>query len=413
MTTTTAPAPGPVLIGDPPPPVSRDRMMQLWVAASATSLLGDAAFTIALTWTAIHLLSPGLAGLVVAIELIPQALLMLVGGVIADRLDTRKVLVAGQAARTVVLLLGAFAWSYVGHSAAILVAVALSFGVVSGLTQPSAATLSRQLVHGDDLGTVIGWSQISGRMAQLLGAPVGAVVVARAGLGPAMLLDAATYVIVVAVLVLRIRPRFRLPRTVGEPWLAAMRGGLTYLARTPSARTLVIGLCSLNIFISPVSGIGVALRVSRSGWPAVWVGIVEVSFGIAAIAGSMLAIRWQGRRTAARGFWGLVLQGAGLAAVGVPTRGVVIAGAVVVGLTAGMASVWLSAAFQRTIAVSHLGRVSSVNRLGDLVLIPVMTPVFGMLAAGTGVLTSTIVFGVGMSILCLWFATRTAITRLD
>src|SRR4051812_15491159 len=79
MTTTADAAAGLLLIGTEPPPVRRDRMVQIWLVASALSLLGDAAFTIVLTWTAVHLLAPGLAGLVVAIELIPQALLMLVG----------------------------------------------------------------------------------------------------------------------------------------------------------------------------------------------------------------------------------------------------------------------------------------------------------------------------------------------
>jgi DHA3 family macrolide efflux protein-like MFS transporter len=84
----------------------------------------------------------------------------------------------------------------------------------------------------------------------------------------------------------------------------------------------------------------------------------------------------------------------------------------VLGFTAGAASVWLSAAFIRTIEARHLGRVSSVTSLGDMTLMPVSVPAFGAVVRATSVLVATLVFGLTMSVLCLWFATRRAIRDL-
>lgn len=410
MTTTTQDQP--TLIGEAPPDLRRDRMVQGWMLGVIVSALGDTVFVLALAWTAVHAFSPAMAGLVVGIEMLPQALLMLIGGVLADRMDTRKVMLAGQVTRVVVLVAGATLWQSGIHEAWLLMSVALAFGITSGLTQPAGATLSRQLVRADDLSTVIGWSQIGGRLARLAGAPVAALALAHGGLVTAMLVDAVSFAAIALIFVLVVRPRFRLPRTVGEPWQASLKGGLGYLARTPVARTFVLGLCSLNVFIGPVIAIGVALRVAESDWGSGWYGLAEAAFAVGAIGGSVAGIRWQGTFLARRGFWTLVVQGVGIAAVGMPARASVVGGMLLVGVTAGLASVWLSGTFQRVIAPSHLGRVSSVSQLGDLTLAPVMLPAFGALAAATSILTATVVYGAAMSALCAWLATRHAIATL-
>jgi DHA3 family macrolide efflux protein-like MFS transporter len=74
--------------------------------------------------------------------------------------------------------------------------------------------------------------------------------------------------------------------------------------------------------------------------------------------------------------------------------------------------VWLSAAFIRVIEPSHLGRVSSVSSLGDMTLMPLSVPALGAVAGATSVLTATAAFGLSMSALCLWFATRRAMRSL-
>ncbi|MDE9365244.1 MFS transporter [Luteipulveratus sp. YIM 133132] len=409
---TAAVTEAPVLIAQPPPPVRRDRMVQVWLLTAALSWFGDALFAVALAWTAVHLVSPALAGLVVAVEMVPQALLVLVGGVLADRVDPRRLLVLGHVGRAAVLVVGTVLWPQVGPSPVVLVGVALSFGVIAGLTMPAGATLARQLVHVDDLATVSGWSQILGRLARLAGAPVGAVVVAQAGMGAAMLMDAVSFAAMAVLLLVVVRPRFRMPRSPHEGWRSSLGGGLSYLRRAPAARTLVVGICALNVFIGPVIGIGVALRVAHSGWAATWVGLAEAVFGAGAIAGSALAIRVRPAHLARAGFWVLVGQGVAIVAVAMPARAPLLAGMAGIGVAAGLASVWISTAYQRAVAVSHLGRVSSLNQLGDLLILPVTTPVFGALVSGVGVGSAIGIFGAAMTAMCLWFATRPLIRAL-
>src|SRR3954463_5848221 len=208
----------PQRIGSSPPPVRRDPMVLAWLTAVGVSWFGDYAWNVTLAWTAAHTLSPVTAGVVLGAEMLPQALLVLLGGVLADRYDPRRLLVAGQLGRAAVLVLGAASWASGIHGAPILIAIAISFGVASGLTLPAGVSLVRQIVAGRDLGTVQGWSQISSRTMRLLGAPAGGILVASSGLVVVMLVDAATFTLIALVLLLFVRPRFRLPRAVQERW---------------------------------------------------------------------------------------------------------------------------------------------------------------------------------------------------
>jgi DHA3 family macrolide efflux protein-like MFS transporter len=363
-------------------------MVLIWLAAVGLSWFGDYAWNVALAWTAAHTLSPVLAGVVLGSEMLPQALLVLIGGVLADRYDPRRMLVAGQVLQAAVLALGALAWSSGIHGAPVLLAIAIAFGVASGLTLPSGATLVRQIVSGDDLGTVQGWNQISSRAMKLLGAPVGGILVAWKGPVLVMLVDATTFVGIAAVLTVVVRPRYRLGRAVHDR------------------------LTALNVFVTPVTGLGVALRVSGSGWGAHWLGIADACLAAGAIVGSVVAIRWQPRYGAAAGFRMLVVQGLAIAGVGVGWRPMLVLSMAVLGFTAGSASVWLSAAFIRAIDASHLGRVSSVTSLGDMTLMPLSVPALGAVVRVSSVLVATLAFGLAMSALCAWFAMRGAIRSL-
>ena len=408
MTTATQPE----LIGAPPPPLRHDPMVLVWLGAVGLSWFGDYAWNVALAWTAAHTLSPVLAGVVLGAEMLPQALLVLVGGVLADRYDPRGLLVAGQLGQAAVLVLGALAWSSGLHGAPVLLAIAVSFGIASGLTLPSGITLVRQLVASEDLGTVQGWNQISSRAMKLTGAPVGGVLVAWGGLVSVMLVDAVTFVAIATVLLLVVRARYRLPRAAHGRWRDSLAEGFDYLRSHDTAKLFVVGLTALNVFVTPVTGLGVALRVSGSGWGAHWLGIADASLAAGAIIGSLVGIRWQPTYGAAAGFRILVLQGLAIAAVGIGWRPMLVISMAVLGFTAGAASVWLSAAFVRAIDASHLGRVSSVTSLGDMTLIPLSVPALGAVVRASSVLVATLLCGLTMSVLCLWFATRRAIRGL-
>ncbi len=388
------------------PPLRRDRRVQVWVGAVALSSVGDVAWYIGLAWTAAQVAGPVAAGLVMGIGTVPKALFLLVGGAVADRWDARRTMVATHAGRVVVLLTGVAVAETSVVSLPLLVVVALLFGALDALHDPASGTMPRQLVRPDDLAATAAMFQLGGRVATLVGAPLGGLVVATGGLTAVMLLDAATFAVIAVVLVVVVHPRFPLERSTGTGVLADLRAGLGYLRRTANVRVLVLAISGLNLFVGPVLAVGLVLRTDEDGWGAGSLGLFQAAVGAGAAVGAIVAVRWRPRRPARVGLLMLVGQAAACAAVGVVPYAGVLAAMLTIGVTAGLASALVSGAFQRAVDGPYLGRMYSIVALGDNVLMPVAMTGFGALAAGASVEVACAITGALFAALVLWSASK-------
>lgn len=404
MTATTTPAAA--------PPLRRDRMVHGWMLVKGTSDAGDAAWTIALAWTAVHLADPTVAGLVVTAGTVPRAAVLLVGGVVADRFPTRTILAVTTGARIAVLAGALAVLALGGPSVPLLLAVAVGFGLCDAVFEPAAGTLSRQLVHDEDLAAMAGATQTGSRIGIMAGSALGGGLVVAGGLEAAALLNAATYALVLGYVVLALRPRFPLPRADRERVLRSIRTGFGYLGRDATARTMVIALSGLNLAVGPALALGVALRAREEQWGAGSLGLLQALVGLGAIGGAVVLVRWRPRRQARLGLGALVVQGLAIVVLAMPYRGGAAAACLVVGVTAGTASAVLSAVFVRSVAAEYLGRVSSILRLGDDVLMPVSMTVFGAVAAGS-LEAAFVLYGGAMAALMLATLRRPGVRRLD
>ena len=384
-----------------PPPFRRDRMVHAWIGVKALSDAGDAVWTIALAWTAVQIASPAVAGLIVAAGTIPRALVLLFGGVIADRADARRVMMVCNAARVGVLVAAAV-WT-VSHAPTVpvLLAAAVAFGVCDAFYEPSASTIGRQLVRTDDLPSYAAVIQTASRLGTMGGAALGGLLVAQAGLAGSASANAVTFALVVGFLAIALRPRFRLARAPRTSSLRAIGAGFAHLGANPTTRTLVIALSGLNLAVGPAVGIGLALRAHDEGWGAPAVGLFEGLLGLGAAVGAAAVARWRPRHEARSGFGALLVQGAGIVALGFGPVWTVAVAATVVGATAGYASVLLSATFAATVDTAFLGRMGSLTRLGDDCLMPLAMAGFGALASLTTVWVPFVVAGGAMMALML------------
>ena len=390
----------------------RDRVVWGWAAAVFLSRVGDLVWTVGLAWAAVQVAGPAVAGVVVAAGMLPQAALLLVGGTVADRFDPRRVVVACAVAQAVALLLGAALWSAGLPRVSVLLGLELVLGACAAFHDPAAGTLPRTMVAPGDLAALAGLFQVVRRCAAFVGAGVGGGIAAATGPAPAMALDAATFVVVAMVVAALLRPRFPLRRSAPEPVLRAVADGLRYVRSDPTARTLTLALSGLNVFVGPALSIGVALRVHGSGWSAGMLGASEAAVGAGAALGALVAMRVRPRWPARAGFVALVVQGLGIAGTGVASRPVLVASAAAIGVTAGFASVLLSATFQRVVREEQLGRVGSLTMLSDYTLLPLATPLFGWLAHVAGLTVTALMFGLGMVVLSAWSGSRTVVRRL-
>ncbi|MFH9652041.1 MFS transporter [Streptomyces anulatus] len=388
----------------PERPAHRDPNVLRWLGAYTASMVGDSIYFMALAWAAARTGSAAGTGLVLAAGSIPRALLMLGGGVLADRLGPRRVVIGSDAARAVLVLGLAAILVLTAPTVGVLVAVALLFGAVDALFLPAVGALPPRISPPGQLARIQGLRGLAARGASIVGAPLGGVAVATGGPVLAFATAGALFALSLPLLLgLRIRP---LPapvkhggtvsggpeeRTVTEEKPTARQDlvdGLRYIRHHPLLGPLmiVIGLSELG-FVGPLN-LGLILLSEQRGWGAAGMGWIVAGFASGA-AGAALLIAVRGRVPRAGLVMCLtVLVGAtGIAAVAqIPSVPLAAATAAVVGLFIGLAGALCGALVQTVAAPAYLGRVTSVSTLFTYALIPLSYPATGAAIAlwGTG-----------------------------
>ena len=159
----------------------------------------------ALSWTAVHLGSPGTAGVLLTVSALPRIVLMLFGGVIADCYDIRRLMLGSDVLRTAVTL-GAAGLALAYPGIALLAVLAVVFGIVDAVFMPAAGAMQPRLLAPEQYAGGAVLSNMAARLALPLGAPLGGLLVALGGLPLALVVDAVTFAVSVATLA-TVRPR--------------------------------------------------------------------------------------------------------------------------------------------------------------------------------------------------------------
>src|SRR5712692_5513031 len=167
----------------------------LW-AGQTISNIGDAAYYTAMAWQVLLLTGSGTAmGIVLTAGMIPRLVFLLIGGVTADRLPRRLVMLWSDSSRAiVVLLIAILGWVHLlqfWH----LAILSLLFGIVDGFFTPAYQSIPPQLVEKDDLTSANALNELSGHLSWLVGPLIGATLVALVGSATAFAFDGLTFIV--------------------------------------------------------------------------------------------------------------------------------------------------------------------------------------------------------------------------
>ncbi|WP_370411948.1 MFS transporter [Streptomyces fradiae] len=365
----------------PSRPAHRNPQVLRWLGAYTASTLGDSVYYLALSWAAVSSGTPAQAGLVMTVSAVPRALLMLVGGVVADRLGPRRVVIASDAVRCLSTLLLAASLFVAAPGLWALAAIALVFGTVDALFLPAVGALPPRIAERDQLARVQGMRGIGYRAGAVLGAPLGGLAVALGGSATAFTVAGVLFALSLPLLcTLKLRS---LPEEgSGEGGGTALRDladGLRYLRghRVLGPMMIVVLLSDLG-FVGPLN-VGLALLAEQRGWGASGIGWVLFGFGTGAGAASLLLTVW-GRvpRAGAVSGFTMVLGAVAIGALAsVPLLPVAVGVALAIGLLAGLSGALCNALVQTECDPAYLGRVSAVSSLCSLGLAPLSFPLTG------------------------------------
>jgi hypothetical protein len=275
----------------PQAPLLRNRSYMLLMTGLTAESLGAGVALFAVPLVAYGLTGSVVqAGVVAAVGQVGALLATLPAGVVADRVDRRRLVVAAASAGTLLWTTVAVAAGLGSLTAWHLAAVLFGASVVGALVDPATSGAFRSVVPVPQLPTALAAAQGRDAAASLLAGPLGGVLYAvshAVPLAAAAVGHAATAVCTWLV-------RDPLNGDVAEARatrpVAALREGLRFVWSIPLFRALLGLLVVINVAFGGMM-IGINLELVRSGTAPLLIGLVDLAVGVGILAGALLAPR--------------------------------------------------------------------------------------------------------------------------
>jgi MFS family permease len=394
---------------------SRDFRL-LWLSQSA-SVLGDGLVVVAVGLFVTRLTgNPSDVGIVLAAYVTPLVLLLLVGGVIADRLPRQAVMVASDCVRAV--LHGLLALLIATDAVRIwhMVVIGLLYGTAQAFFQPAYTGLIPQTVPEGEIQSAQALGGISRELAAFLSPAIATALIFSVGGAAAFGLDAVTFAISAATLT-RVRARDRGGEHISDTLLAELRDGWAAVRSRPWVwGTISAFSTALLVALAPFFVLGPAVSREVYGTEAVF-GIASAFWGVGTVLGAVGGGRWRPRRPMLTGLIVSLAWPAQIAlfALG-PPRSVLYLATTLSGLGLGLFGVWWETALAQRIPPQLLSRVSAWDWMGSLALLPIGYLAAGPVADAFGEVDVLVVGGVvGTMVMTLALVPRAtrALRRLD
>ena len=384
----------------------RERSFRLLLTGQAISIIGDAISMIALPFAILAMGGGvGQVGLVLGARAVPNAVFLLVGGVWADRLPRRLVMLTSDLVRGLTML--AMFAVLVGGSGSIALLVALSavYGVGEAFFRPALSGVIPQTVSAERLQEAYGLLATTPALGIAVGGALGGALVALISPAGAIAFDAASFGVSAICLALM--------RTTGAPtpWRNRdfrhdLREGWAAFSSRSWLVVVVIGEVLYALFVMPsIYAVGPAIADERLGGSSDWAAVVS-GFGIGFLIGGLTAMRLKPARPLVLSYllcipFSLFFVMLALA----PPVAVLAVTAVCAGAVISISGTLLETTITREVPAELRSRVGSFRTLGSVAMLPVgmilvgpITGAFGttgaeLLATGAVLLNAAIVLG--------------------
>jgi Transmembrane secretion effector len=376
------------------------RDYRLLVGGMSVSLLGDGLFLVALAWQVYALSDAPTALASVGIAMtIPTIVCLLLGGAVSDRYDRRMVMLCADAVRA----LGLAILAVLSVSGALtlweLMAVAVGYGAATAFFDPASDALVPELLPPDTLAQANSLDQLIRPLAlRLAGPAVGGVVIGAIGVGWSFGLDAASFVVSGATL-LAMSP-VRRPADAGDGARSMRKevaAGLRYVrSHAWLWATLASAAIAYLLFMGPTEVLLPFVVKNRLGDGAGALGLVFAAGGLGSLACAIfIGQRGLPRRALTFMYICWTLATLAVAGYGLSSQlwGLMLASVAFNTLETAGTIAWATTK-QRLVPTELLGRVSSLDWLISIGLLPVSFAITGPVSAALGLRTTLIGAGV-------------------
>lgn len=361
----------------------RVRNYRLYFTAQLISVSGTWMQTVAQAWLVLHLTGSGVdLGIVTGLQFLPMLLFGPFGGLVADRVDKRRLLYVTQASGGVLaLVLGVLDVTHVVQLWHVYVLATL-LGVVNLFDNPTRQTFVMEMVGRDDLPNAVSLNTVVMNASRVIGPAIGGIVITLVGLGACFFVNGASYIAVVVGLALmrstelhRIDP---VQRAKGQ-----IRDGFRYVWRTPQLRNTLVAMAVIGVFAYNFQVTLALLAKTTFHGGAGSYSLLTSSMGAGAVVGGLLAAH-RAKPTArlmqvlALVFGGLLAGVAFAPSLLVASVLIVVMGAASIGFIA-----TANATLQLQATPAMRGRVMALYAMAFLGSTPIGAPLVGAIAQWT------------------------------
>jgi len=393
----------------------RHRNYRLFFTGQVISVSGTWMQNIALAWLVIQLSNSPLAvGGLAFCRFLPFFLLSLVAGVVVDRFDTRRLLIATQATAMAVSVVLAVVTLAGLATLPVVYALAALGGLILVFDSPGRQTLTFQMVGPRELPNAVALNSGVFNASRVIGPALAGMLIAVAGVGFCFVVNAISFLaVLIALKEMRVEELTPVVKSRDTRVVSGIREGLAWSVRSPIALTVLV-------VVTIVSTVGfnfnvlVPLLASQTLHVGAWTfGVLSASFGLGALAGALATatMRSASPRTFGFGAVGFSLAMLGLAPV--HTTGLALVLLFVLGLTFSLFTASANALVQLA-SPDHLrGRVVSLYLFAFAGLAPIGGIVAGWLADVGGTELAFAVAGLSGLAAVAWAQRRLFHASLD
>jgi len=375
------------------PALLRDGNFTRYLIGSSVSTLGSGMSTVALAFAVLDMGGVTDLAIVLLAREVPLIVFVLLGGVFADRIRRRTILVSTDVVKA--LTQGLTAVLFFSGSADLLTVVVLqvAFGTAGAFSSPATTGLVREVASDATLQEANALLQLSRSILNIVGPAVGALIVAAGSPSLALAIDAASFVVSAALTF-----SLRLPgvvRITGASILAELRGGWREFVGRPWAVAMVVsfGLFQLTYFPA-LNVLGPSVAQTQLGGPATW-GLILAIESVGAVVGGVISLRLKVDRPLVACQLFVIPSGLLLIGLAVPLAvGILLVLSAAVGFGFAAGNTFWQTALQQNVPEHALSRISSFDWLGSVAFNPLGYALIGPLATAVGTSQALVACGV-------------------
>ena len=388
-----------------------DGNFRLLTGGQVTSTVGDYCYAVALPWLVLSGHGgPTLLGTVLACYGVPRVVALPAGGVLADKVGPRRVMLMSDIARAI--LAGLLMLVAARHVTAIAVLgpIAVGLGAGEGLFLPAANSIMPSLLAPDRLAAGNAINMAALQIGSVLGPVLGGAMVAAGGSVPAFAVDAASFAVSAVTLALirlsRAAAAQQAPVETAEPDIAspavssaeASPGFWQFVRRERLLKLLMLVTLVANFGMAGTFEVAMP-ALAHQRWGPGGYGALLACIGVGTVGGTLASARaTRLRKPAVAACLAFLGCAAGIAAIpflgGLPGAA---AAALVLGVGVGFGNTVMITLAQRWAPPELLGRVMSLIMMASFGSYPISTALTGVLVHVLGPPPFFVIAGVGLA----------------